>query len=59
MATGPIVGYLIGDWLDNKLDTSPYLMIVLIVLGFVASGKETYKLLKQASDDSEDSHDDI
>jgi F0F1-type ATP synthase assembly protein I len=57
MVTGPVVGYFIGDWLDDKLGTQPYLMIIMIVLGFVASGKETYRLLKRASDDGKNTDD--
>lgn len=59
MVSGPIVGYFIGDWLDKKLDTAPYLVIVLVLIGLVASARETIKLLKQVSDESKDSDDDI
>ena len=59
MVSGPIVGYFIGDWLDKKLDTAPYLVIVLVLIGLVTSARETIKLLKQVSDESKDSDDDI
>ena len=59
MVSGPVVGYFIGHWLDGKLGTDPYLMIVMILLGLAASGRESYKLLKQASDDREDPDHDI
>jgi ATP synthase protein I len=48
LAVGPILGYFIGNFLDKKLRTQPYLMIVFIVLGFVASGREVYQLIKKA-----------
>ena len=48
LAVGPILGYYIGDFLDKKLNTTPYLMILFIVLGFVASGKGVYDLIKKA-----------
>ena len=48
LAVGPILGYYIGDFLDKRLNTTPYLMILLIVLGFVASGKGVYDLIKKA-----------
>ena len=48
MAVGPILGYYIGDFLDKKLDTTPYLMIVFIIFGFVAAGKGVYDLIKRA-----------
>jgi ATP synthase protein I len=49
LAVGPILGYYIGDFLDKKLDTAPYLMVVFIFFGFVASGKGVYDLIKRAS----------
>ncbi len=49
LAVGPIIGYFIGNFLDKKLHTSPYLMILFIVFGFVASGREVYNLVKRAT----------
>jgi F0F1-type ATP synthase assembly protein I len=49
MAVGPILGYYIGDFLDQKLGTAPYLMVVFIFLGFAAAGKGVYNLIKRAS----------
>jgi F0F1-type ATP synthase assembly protein I len=48
LAVGPIIGYFIGNFLDRKLHTAPYLMILFIIFGFVASGKEVYNLVKRA-----------
>ena len=48
MAVGPILGYYVGDFLDKKLGTAPYLMVVLIFFGFVAAGKGVYDLIKKA-----------
>jgi ATP synthase protein I len=48
MAVGPILGYYIGDFLDRKLGTTPYLMVVFIVFGFVAAGRGVYDLIKRA-----------
>jgi F0F1-type ATP synthase assembly protein I len=48
LAVGPILGYFIGNFLDKKLGTDPYLMILFIVLGFIASGREVYQLVKKA-----------
>jgi F0F1-type ATP synthase assembly protein I len=52
LAVGPLVGMFIGKLLDQWLNTEPYLMYLFIVLGFVASGKEVYRLVKRASEDS-------
>jgi ATP synthase protein I len=51
MAAGPAVGYLIGSWLDEWLGTGPYLMILFIVLGFVAAGKEIYNMVRKMNKD--------
>jgi ATP synthase protein I len=49
MAVGPILGYYMGNFLDGKLGTAPYLMVIFIFLGFAASGKGVYDLIKKAS----------
>lgn len=54
LASGPLIGYFIGRWLDSKLGTSPFLFIILMVLGFGASLKEIIKIIKQANQDNED-----
>lgn len=51
LALGPIIGYFIGNLLDKKLHTEPYLMILFIIFGFIASGKEVYNLVKIAMRD--------
>jgi ATP synthase protein I len=58
MVAGPLVGYFIGEWLDRRLDTSPYLTVVLIIMGLISSGRETYKLIKMATDVGKRSDDD-
>lgn len=47
----PVLGWLIGKWLDEKLNSSPYLMYGLIVLGFIAGFREMYRLLKRFGDE--------
>lgn len=49
LAAGPIIGLFIGRFLDRKLHTEPYLMILFLVLGCIASGKEVYNLAKRAT----------
>jgi ATP synthase protein I len=51
LAVGPILGYFIGNFLDEKLHTGPYLMIVFIFFGFVAAGRGVYNLIKRASEE--------
>ena len=59
MVAGPLVGVLIGYWLDKAFGTKPYLFIVFLVLGFIAAGREVYKLIKWVSKDNDESDDDI
>ncbi len=42
-----ILGWWIGRWLDKKWGTAPYLMYLLLILGFVAGGIECYRLVKE------------
>ncbi len=49
MAVGPILGYYIGSFLDEKLGTTPYLMVIFIFFGFAAAGKGVYDLIRRAS----------
>lgn len=53
IAVGPLVGFFMGRWLDSKLGTDPYLLILFLIFGFVASGKEVYKLIKRAEEDTD------
>lgn len=49
LLAGPVLGYLVGSWLDRKFGTEPILLIVLLLVGLAASGRETYELIKLAS----------
>ncbi len=51
MVVGPLFGYFAGSFLDDKMGTEPYLLVTMLVLGFVASAIETYKLIKQLQQD--------
>lgn len=42
MISGPLVGAVMGWFLDDWLGTSPWLFIVFIVLGIVAGVKNVY-----------------
>ena len=51
LAVGPAVGFFIGRWLDSILGTEPWLLILFLIFGFIASGKEVYRIIKQAEQD--------
>ena len=50
---GPIVGYFVGSWIDAKFRFYPWGTILFLTLGFVASGREIFRLLKQVLKESE------
>ena len=45
LAVPPVIGWLIGSWIDNYLDTSNFFMFLFIILGFVAGAREFYRIL--------------
>jgi F0F1-type ATP synthase assembly protein I len=49
LAVAPLIGFFAGRFLDQKLGTDPWLMIILIVLGFVAGARQVYRLVRLAS----------
>jgi len=53
LVVGPVVGFFIGRWLDEKLGTEPYLLILFLIFGFIASGREIYGIIKKAEYDSD------
>jgi ATP synthase protein I len=53
LAVGPVVGFFIGRWLDSKLGTEPFLLVLFLVFGFAASAKETYNIIKRAEEDTD------
>lgn len=50
LAVPPILGWFIGNWLDQILKTGPYLMYLFLVLGFVAGFRELYRIIKKYGD---------
>lgn len=50
----PLAGIIIGTWLDKKLKTSPWLLLVFLILGMVEAIREMIRIAKQAEKDSEE-----
>jgi ATP synthase protein I len=44
-----VIGALGGRWLDGKLDTSPWLMIVGLILGVVAGFRSLIRTAQRAN----------
>ena len=47
LVVGPVLGYFIGNRIDQKFRVFPWFTIIVLFLGFVASGREIFRLLKQ------------
>lgn len=48
LALAPIVGYFLGQYLDTKFRTQPWLSLILLGLGFVAGVSETIKIIRMS-----------
>lgn len=46
-------GYFIGSYLDKKLNTYPWLMLLFMILGIVASFIEFFKMVKKLLGENE------
>jgi F0F1-type ATP synthase assembly protein I len=47
LIVAPLVGGWIGSWLDRRLKSSPWLLILGLILGFVAAGRETFQIYRR------------
>ena len=56
LIVAPLVGFFLGNWLDRRFGTSPWLMLVGLVLGFVAAGRETYQIYRRYQQEEEENH---
>lgn len=48
LLAGPVIGFYIGDYIDKKLNTAPWFMIIFLLLGFAASVRQTIILITSA-----------
>ena len=53
LLVGPAIGFFLGSWIDRKAQCYPWVTIIFVFLGFVASGREIVRLLKQILRDDE------
>jgi len=51
LAVSTVIGLLAGRWLDHKLSTGPYLMLVGLILGVVAGFRSVYRSARQQMKD--------
>ena len=50
MGGSVLVCYFIGSYLDKRFETSPWLLVVFLIMGVTAGFMEFYKLLKKLID---------
>lgn len=48
LLAGPVIGFYIGDYIDKKLNTAPWFMIIFLLLGFAASVRQIIILITGA-----------
>ncbi len=46
MVSGPLAGYILGDFLNKKLKWPAWIILILISLGFISSIIETVRIIK-------------
>jgi ATP synthase protein I len=49
LLSGPLIGFLIGNYIDKRFGTAPWFMVLFVCLGFVASIRQTIAIIKKAS----------
>ena len=48
LGAGPIAGYFLGNYLERRFRLPAYISIALVTIGFLASLKETIRIIKIA-----------
>lgn len=48
LGAGPIAGYVLGSYLERRFGLPVYVSILLVTVGFIASIKETIRIVKMA-----------
>lgn len=54
LIVSPLVGFWVGDWLDRRFHTGPWLGIAGLVVGFAAAGRETYLIYRRYQAEEEE-----
>jgi ATP synthase protein I len=48
MAVAVIIGIVFGSWLDGRLGTTPWMLILFLCFGFAAGMKGVFRYVRQA-----------
>ena len=51
LVVATLIGYALGSWLDGKLGTEPWLMLILTLMGITAGFIEVFRIAKKLSGD--------
>lgn len=54
LAAGPLVGFVLGRFLDARAHIAPWGLVGGLFLGFAAAVRETIRLIRQASRETRD-----
>lgn len=54
LAASPIIGLLIGNYIDKKFGTGPVFLIVFLIIGFVAGARQVANVVKRAQKNDKD-----
>lgn len=49
LLASPLIGFFIGNYLDSRLHTAPYVMLFFVILGFAAGVGQTILLIREAA----------
>ena len=47
LVVGPLLGYFAGNWVDRKFQLFPWFTISGLFVGFIASGREIFRLVRE------------
>lgn len=48
LVAGPLLGYVLGDFLHKRFGLGTYAQLILILIGFAASARETIRMIMMA-----------
>ena len=49
LLSGPLIGFLVGNYIAKRFGTATWFMVLFVCLGFVASIRQTIAIIKKAS----------
>ena len=48
-----VVGFLIGTWLDEWLETTPWFLLIFGIAGIIAGYRSMFRMVKRMQSDTE------